>query len=393
MRHNSARGKNTRLALLSLTAVTALALAGCASGSGAETDGEITIKMGKLLPLTGDFVSAGEKPNEAFELTLENLREQYDGRLNIEVEEFDQGATAQSAVTAYQQAVSWGADVTVSIGGSSTLGLAQAEAAKGTLQLGNYAASLKTVNPLGFNMLALALEHQYPQGIEMLWDQIGDELTSAVYVSADNYQLGQTGTEDWREYLEDKGVETLAVEQVPGSEANLSILGQKLTDLKPSIVVADMPVANTIALATALSNAGYTGELFGGATQASGTLLVNAPNLFDGAYAMQSWSVEQPELTETAQKFIADYEAAYPNSGPPDTFESGLHDGLSAYAFAVDKLGTTDDEQIAEQLRGEGPEGVTMEKISFGDVQALNTTMLLIQIQDNVAQIVRTADE
>jgi branched-chain amino acid transport system substrate-binding protein len=371
----------------------ALTLAACGGSSSSSSKGEISVKIGELTPLTGDFVSAGKKPNEAFTMALKDGKAKYKGRLKIEVKQFDQGATPQTAIAAYQKAKAWGADVTISIGGATPQGLAVAEAAKGTLQLGNFGTSLKTVNPTGFNQFALMADYQYPVGIELFYETVGKDLKSAAYVSADTYQVGTEAVAKWRTYLEGKGVKTTVTDQVAGTETNLTALAQKIVSSGASAVVADMPVPNTIALATALKRAGFKGIGFGGATQASGTLLENSPNLFDGYYAMTAWSPLQQDLTSVAQKFVKDYTAQYPDSGAADQYEAYAYDGLTQLLWAVDQAGSTDTDKVAENLRAEGPEGVGMEKITFGKDQFFKMPIKLIRIEDNVAQVVATDDQ
>jgi len=387
----SRTSKFIRLGAIAAAAV--VTLGACGSSSSGGSDGEIAVKIGRLTPLTGDFVSAGKKPNEAFDMALEAGREKYKGRLKIELKDFDQGATPQTAIAAYQKAKAWGADVTISIGGATPQGLAIAEAAKGTLQLGNFGTSLKEVNPTGFNQFALMADYQYPIGIELFYDQVGKDLKSAAYVSADTYQVGEEAVKSWRDYLEGKGVKTTLTDQVSGTETNLTALARKIVDSDASVVVADMPVPNTIALTTALKRAGFKGIGFGGATQSSGTLLENAPHLFDGYYAMTAWSPLQKNLTPVAQKFVKDYTARYPKSGAPDQYEAYSYDGLTQYLYAVDAAGTTDTDKVAEKLRGEGPEGVGLEKITFGKDQFFKMPVKLLRIEDNVAQVVASADD
>ncbi len=381
------------LKLGAVASAVVMTLTACGSSSSSSSDGEISVKIGKLTPLTGDFVSAGKKPNEAFEMALAEGEKKYKGRLKIEVKEFDQGATPQTAIAAYQKAKAWGADATVSIGGATPQGLAVAEAAKGTLQLGNFGTSLKDINPTGFNQFALMMDYQYPVGIELFYDTVGKDLTSAAYVSADTYQVGEQSTGMWREFLEGKGVKTSLTDQVAGTETNLTALARKIVDAGTSVVVADMPVPNTIALATALKRAGFKGFGFGGATQASGTLLENAPNLFDGWYAMTSWSPLQKDLTSVAQTFIKDYTAKYPDSGAPDQYEAYAYDGLTQLLWAIDEAGSVDTDKVAEKLRAEGPEGIGMAKISFGEDQFFKMPISLIHIEDNVAKVVAAADQ
>jgi ABC-type branched-subunit amino acid transport system substrate-binding protein len=368
-------------------------VAACGSSDGGGADGAVTVKIGKLIPSTGGYVTSGESQDRGFEIALADARTKYAGKLKIEVENFDTGETPQTAIAGYQKARAWGADATIHIGAASPQALAVAEAAKGTIQMANVGSPLKPINPTGFNQFALMVEYQYPLGIQMFYDAEGANLKDAVYVSADIYPVGQAGTKLWQKFLEGKGVKTAAVEQVAGADSNLRALARKIVGLNPSVVLQDVPAPSNVALSTALKREGYQGIVLGGAAQASGALLEGSPGLFENYYAITAWSPRQENQTPTAEAFLKQYSAKYPEGGTPDQYHAYAYNGLTQYLASVAKVGGTDVDKVAEAMRGDGPEGVGMASTSFGKDQYFKMPVSLIKIDSqDAAQVVTTTE-
>lgn len=371
-----------------LAGALAFAVAGCGGSddgsSSGESDGDVpTVKIGRLVPKTGPYVEFAKIQSNAFDLAVEQVNAA--GRVKLDVVEADQGGTPPEAVAGYERVKREDPSAVVSNGGSSSQAVAVGAAAgrDGLVQTSAVADPLKDANPNGFNTLPLN-DAQLPLATEAFWEQFGDRIRTAAYVSPDDYDLGRESVEYRREFLEDRGVETVLDEEVQGSSRDLTAVASKVAAADPDVVVSDM-ATNVQPWHQQLSDSGFDGLAFAGATLASTGVTRVAPRAYAGTITFQNWNPGTDRQTATARSFVRDFEAKY--GVEPDGFAAAQYDGVLMLAAAAEATGSSDPGELAEWIRSnEGPEGVTMERLRFTDGQGLASPVYLTRINPNGSQ-------
>lgn len=372
-----------RASLLLVAAGLAATVVGCggdeSESAAPGSDGPLTVRVAKLVPLTGAYVEGCKPQGNAFDLAVEHVNAR--GKVRIEVVESDVGQTPPEAIAGYERAKREGVDVINTTCGASPQAVAEAEAAAndGLLQFGANSASLKASNPDGFNTLPLN-EDQLPLVSEAVWKQFGSQIETVAFVVASDYSPSVQYADHFREFFDGKGVETVAEEKQVSTTRDFSAVAGKLKSLNPDLVVADLPIM--LQFVQQLRVAGYEGLRLGGAAAGTTGLTRVSPEDYEGWIAFQNWNPEADDLTATAKRFAEDYTAEY--GSPPEGFAAAQYDGVLALEAAVLATRSTDSKALADWLRSnEGPEGVTAPRIRFNDKQAIEAPMYLTEVRDD----------
>jgi len=359
---------------------------GCTALSGGPEGG--TVVIGADLELTGDGAVLGIAFHNALQLKVEQVNNQglLGGRtlrLDVRDNRSDEataaanlgeltGDPAISAIIAGGCAECLLASVeTINEAGVPTISLAAPDAISTPVQERRFVFKMA---PNAFDSAAVLASELRRDGVD----------TAALVAGTDSY--GQDGLDAMRDAAQRAEVEVVQAAQVSvdGSDAPAAAAGIAASNPDAVVVLSSAPVAS--AVGRSLDDAGYRGGLYLDAVAASGLFVAGDEGAaLSGAVMVFTETLVIDEVIATSpakaarKTWLRDYVARY---GRYDAFASFAADAVQIIVDAVDRVGTTDREEIrtaieSTQLDGlSGPVRITPENHSALAPQALTALVV-----------------
>ncbi|WP_202935217.1 ABC transporter substrate-binding protein [Halorussus amylolyticus] len=222
---------------------------------------------------------------------------------------------------------------------------------------------------------------------------------SSVYLFGADYSFGRAVVSNYKQVLEDEGVEILDEKFVPQGYSEWEGLLDNAQEAGAEGIVGGFTVATLPNLFTSFLNGDYDYRVFGGlATQITNSVVGQTLEKALGDLTEEKISEAKvgPLTTryhwnqydnDINSEFVETYTSTY--GVVPDLFTSGSFTAASAIAQAVEETGSTDGRDIAEGLRGmtvsatpKGEDGYTFQEYNNQARSAMT-----------VADLVPTSDE
>ncbi|GAB3398267.1 ABC transporter substrate-binding protein [Schumannella luteola] len=354
-----------RAAAVSIVALVAVGLTGCATGSGSEAGGDAgsgdTVYFGVSSATTGQYAQYGDQFKKAFDLAVKEVNADggIDGK-KVALKYEDSQSDPKQSVTVAQKFVA-DKDVVLAFGDYASSASIPASPIYTAGKLVQY--GYNNSNP---DFTAKGTEYQWSTAIT----------TTASY----------TWTAD---YIKKQGVKSVGVTYLNTAdwgipaykafEAEAKKIGLKITDsegvldssddYRPSLskIVATKPDAivhvgygpDAAKIVNQLRSTGYDGTFYGGQDEES----------FDATPEAEG-SVIGTEFVETnpdaaVQKFVKAFKKAYPSEEHVTLFEAGAYDALHVAVAAAKAGGTTREGILAGFKKLEGVPSVVYGAITF----------------------------
>lgn len=233
--------KNLKAIVVSLMVMTILVFAGC-RGGGETNNGESqkdekeVIKIGAILPLTGELASYGDPMKKGIEMALEQLNSREDNKYKFKLKYFDSKAEQATAISALQNLINV-ENVKFVIGdvsSSTTLAMIPVAEQNKVFLLSPGASSPK------LNNISPFFARNYPSSVEesiesakFIFNTLGKKDIALIYVN-NEYGLGLAKTFE-REY-QDLGGKINFKEAYQYEQSDFRTLISKLETEKPSLI-------------------------------------------------------------------------------------------------------------------------------------------------------------
>lgn len=335
-----------------LGAVGALSLAVAAGAAHAQP-----LRIGALLPLTGDLQAYGESSREGVELAVKEINAA-GGVLGapIELEISDTQTEPQAGVDAAQRLVSvQGVHALVgALSSGVTIPVASSvSSSEGVVQISNASTSpvitnlddndflFRTVPSDAFqgNALAQVAMEEGVESVGILYinNDYGEGLANAfesAFTALGGSVVGRSG-------------------YAPGQSSYRGELN-RVSDGEAALLLIGYPENGQTILRQALEGGHFTKFLFSDGMKSPDIIENLGARYLNGSFGT---AAEARDDTDAAQHFVSAYEAEY-GELPPVPYIDTAYDAVYTIALAAEAAGTTDPELIRDHLREvAGPEG------------------------------------
>jgi len=308
-----------------------------------------TIKIGAILPLTGDLASFGQHCKNGMDIAIEEVNKKLEGKIKIKVIYEDDQNNANLAVSAMNKLIDI-EKVPAVIGGiASSIALAEVPIAnaKKVVLMCAFASSPK-LTKAGEYKFRIMPSDDY-QGIEAAeWiTKLGFKKVAIIYTH-----------NDWGIALKDAfvsnfvklGGEIIYEEGINPEEKDFrSVIAKIKTKNPEAIFVPTYPREGAI-IVRQIKEAGIKAQIFGGDPWANRDFIIGAGKAAEGIYFTAPLQYQGKEFQEFAEIYKKKYGEA------PDLTASAGYDALKIIAFSIEKLIEQNKEitgsSLKEVLRG-----------------------------------------
>lgn len=341
---------------LALAAVAALVLGACA----AEEEEEVAVdeveidgpvRIGALLPMTGDLQAYGESTLNSIRLAVQEINAQ--GGIHgqeVQLRTGDTQTTAQAGIEAAQQLIN--VDGAVGIIGALSSGVTIPVAQSVTSDAGIPQISSASTSPVlttldDNDFLFRTVPSDAFQGVALaqVVDEGGYGNVSILYINND---YGEGLAESFSAAFEDLGgtvAESLAYE--PGSASYRGELSRAATDDSEALLLIGYPENGITILRQSIEGGYFDRFLFTDGMRAPEIIDAIGADRLEGAFGTSPAAMED---SEAAAMFTEAYEGAY-GERPPLPFMDTAYDAVYVMALAIQAAGSTDGRAIRDQLR------------------------------------------
>jgi len=375
--------------------VLSLALTGCGKKQEAtSTTSSKTIKIGTILPLTGDAAPLGKLGKDAREMAVEEINNAGGikslGGAKLELVFGDSEGKPQVGVSEAERLITQ--EHVVMLNGAYQSGI--------TLPASEVAERYKivwlapvpsdtSITQRGFKYVfrmadtsAMRVTSQI-EFMKYMKQEYGTDLKTAAIVY-ENTSWGQGVAAEWKKQLPSAGIQIVVDEPYDKSAADLTPVVTKVKDGKPDVVLMVSYVSDATLLANGFHQQKVTPKLFIGTSggYADPEYIRNTGDATLGFFDVSAWEqdVSRPFSKEINDKFVKKY--GYPLNG----------EGVKAYtamyviADALERAGSTDSEKLrqafAETNMKEGPVQMYTKQIHFDKTQTLpDPSLIMVQFQ------------
>jgi branched-chain amino acid transport system substrate-binding protein len=298
-----------------LAVAVALGVAACGGeegGSAAKAGNEVeggTLKIGVLVPLTGELGSWGEDWSRAYELAVEEIDKTgllAGGKIELVVD--DEGSSAASAVRAAQKMVDVdGVDVILGASSSSIVALNQV-VSKNEIPVISPAAGTVQMDSVGGEWLFRTYPSDSDEGIADA-TFFSSEGVKTISIMAQNEESAQSVAGVIKTKFEEAGgtiAQSVAFD--PGQPSYQAEIRKALSG-DPQLMYVSAGEESATTLLRELRQAGYKGMLsVNGDLASPATLKALGPEVMDGTYsALANTDTKLPEYQRFKQAFEAKY--------------------------------------------------------------------------------------
>jgi len=345
---------------VSLTAVTALALAGCRAESGGSTNAEdlkgsgtgdsceidAEVPVGVAFSLTGAGGGYGESQKKGIDLASEQLNAK--GGVTYDVTVEDDQTDPWLASMLFEQFVYDG--VSVIVGPTLSTNALQAQpiaqdAGVPVLAVSNTAQGITEQGEYIFRN-SLTEAQVIPQTVAKSHEVYGYEKVVVMYANDD--AVAESGYEAFAGALEDEGVEILDTLTFSKSDTDLRSLLTEAKSADPDALVVSSLIEAAIPLVTQAREIGIDVPIIGGNGFNTPQLLADAGEAAEGVVVGAAWnsSGDSPENSE----FLKAFEDKYDTN--PDQFAAQAYAGLLLIDQAVRANCSAAHDDIRDGLSG-----------------------------------------
>jgi len=378
--------KKKSLALFVCIIMIAAIFTGCASktpAAGAEQPAakSDTVKIGAILPMTGDVATFGESSKNAIALAVEEVNSK-GGILGKKVEVIyeDDSNTPSNSANAIQKLISNDKVVAVIGSVSSKCSIAMGPIAtqnkipmisststnpKVTTDGGEYVFRACFIDPFQGTVIAkFSTETLKAKTSAVLYDVSNDYSTGL----ADYFKAG----------FEKQGGKVLAMESYNGGDQDFNAQLTKIKPMNPEVILlADY--YNTVGLIAKQARAlGITATFVGGDGWDSADLYKVGGDAIDGGYFSNHYSAD--DTAPLVVEFRKNYETKYGKT--PDALAGLGYDAAKILFAAIEKAGSTDGTKIKDAMQATDIE-VVSGKITFDqDRNPIKSAVMIKVVKD-----------
>jgi branched-chain amino acid transport system substrate-binding protein len=338
--------KKLLASVLSITLLGAL-FTGCGSTNTAEESNEI--KIGAILPLTGDIATFGQSAKNALDILAEEYNKEgiLDGKTITFVYEDDENKPANSATVAQKL-----------INNDKVVALVGSIASSCSLSVGPIASNAKIpmITPTSTNPKVTTEGGEYVfracfidpfQGTVLAKfssEDLGAKTAAVLYDVANDYSVGLA--EYFKESFEAAGGEVVAFETYNTGDADFNAQLTNIKATNPEVLLLP-DYYNTVGLiAKQARSLGIDAALLGGDGWDSPDLFTVGGDAINNGYFSNHYSPED-DSAEVVD-FIAAYTAAYNET--PDALAALSYDAGKILIEAIISAGSTDGDAIKDAL-------------------------------------------
>lgn len=386
-----------RLMLITVL-ILSIGLTGCGKKevtTSTSSDAPKTIKIGTILPLTGDAAPLGKLGKEAREMAVEEINAAGGikalGGAKLELVFGDSEGKPQVGVSEAERLITQ--EKVVMLNGSYQSGV--------TLPASEVAERYKMVwlapvpsDPVitqrGFkyvfrmadtSAMRVASQIQFMQYIKQ---EYGVDLKTAALVY-ENTAWGQGVAKEWKNQLPGAGFEIVIDEPYDKSAADLTPVVTKVKNANPDVVLLVSYVSDATLLANGFHEQKVQPKLFIGTSggYADPEYIRNTGKATLGFFDISAWEqdVSRPFSKEVNDKFVKRY--GYPMNGEAVKAYTAMY----VIADALERAGSTDSEKLRDAFAAtdmtEGPVQMYTKHIHFDETQTLpDPALVMVQFQE-----------
>jgi branched-chain amino acid transport system substrate-binding protein len=385
--------KMKKINLLSiLVLLLSVILAGCGNGS---SDDENVIKIGTILPLTGDAAPLGKLGKEAREMAIEEINANGGieslGGAKLKLVFGDSQGKPEIGVSEAERLITQ--EDVVMLNGSYQSGVtlpASAVAQKYEKVWFAPVPSDPSITERGYDYVfriadtsAMRVASQI-KFINYLQDENNVDIKTAAIVY-ENTAWGQGVAKEWLKQLPESGLKVVVNEPYDKSSPDLTSVVTKVKDAKPDVVLLCSYVSDATLLANGFNEQKVTPKLFlatsGG--YADPEYIRNTGENTLGFFDVSAWEsdVSRPFSKETNEKFIQKY--GHPMNGEAVKAYVGMY----VIKDVLERAGSTDSKAIRDAFAAtnivEGETQMYTSKIHFDESQTLpDPSLVIVQFKE-----------
>ncbi|MEM6446753.1 MAG: ABC transporter substrate-binding protein [Cyanobacteria bacterium P01_D01_bin.123] len=327
------------------------ALIAAALAAAVPTSAQETIKLGALLPMTGDLQAFGETTLNGINLAIDHINENggvLDGSLSLSVG--DTQTAAQPSIDAAQKLVSIEKVVAVlgALSSGNTIPVAETITSSASIPQISNASTSPTITGLSDDdFLFRTVPSDAFQGVALaeIVSEKGMEKLAAIYINND---YGEGLAESFKTAFEaEGGTVTASVPYEGGKASYRSELGQLARGGAEALVLIGYPENGITILKQALEEGFFTDFVFTDGMKAPEVIEQIGAEFLNGAFGTVPQAITD---SDSYGAFVAAYEAEY-GELPPKPYIDGAYDAVMVLALAMEKAGSTDGAAIRDAIR------------------------------------------
>ncbi|AEN07032.1 Extracellular ligand-binding receptor [halophilic archaeon DL31] len=339
-------------------------------GSGDETDtsggsdgGSESIKVGAVIPFSGDLADFGGPMLNAMKMAQADINAA-GGPLGREIEivDEDSGTDSTQAVNAANKLVNTNgvqnvigavsSGVTISIANSVTIpnGIMQITSASSS-------PSITTLDDDDLVWRTRTNDRFVAKVMAMIAQNQGASTASVIYINND---FGKALADTFESAFE--GETAAKVGYSSGQSSYNQVLSQAFSDDPEFVALAGYPESGTTMLSQ-WNEQGYGGNWILHTSLLSNDVIENVgADIMEGMYGVRT----KPPTGGATDAFVSDYEEQFPDAQVFSPYSWNSYDALVSYALAVHAAGTADPAKVKQQMRPvSNPEGETVSYAEF----------------------------
>ncbi len=367
-----------RRRFLSLVAVAALLLAGCAltppsatpgagGSSAAPTNLSGDVPVGAVWSLTGAAAVYGTSQKKAADLAVEEINSSgLLGQAKLKLTTEDDRSTKEGAIAAFEKLINQ--DKVVAILGptlsNSALAADPIAQEKKVVVLGvsNTASGITEIGDFVFRD-SLPESAVIPNTIKVTKEKLGYKKVAVLY--GDDDAFTKSGYDVFKKALEDNGVTILTTETFKKGDTDFSAQLTKIKALNPDAIVVSALAEEAAGIMSQGRQLGIppTVPFIGGNGFNSPQLAKLAGQAAEGAISGAAWFISSDTPANVA--FVKAFRAKY--NADPDQFAAQAYSGMYLLAQAIKSAGSREAPAIRDALARTKDLEVPLGKFSFTD--------------------------
>lgn len=310
-----------------------------------------TIKLGALLPMTGDLQAFGETTLNGINLAIDHINEN-GGVLerSLALSVGDTQTAAQPSIDAAQKLVSVEQVVAVlgALSSGNTIPVAETITSSNSVPQISNASTSPTISTLeDDDFLFRTVPSDAYQGVALaeIVNEKGMEKLAAIYINND---YGEGLADSFQAAFEaEGGTVTAAVPYEPGKASYRGELGQLSRSGAEALLLIGYPENGITILKQALEEGFFSEFVFTDGMKAPEVIEQIGGEFLEGAFGTVPQALTE---ADSYQAFVEAYEDAY-GELPPKPYIDGAYDAVMVLAMAMEKAGSTDGEAIRDAMR------------------------------------------
>lgn len=372
------------------------------TGTGGQAAGETgPLKVGVIVPLSGPAGPNGSDVLEAIEVMAELVNE--DGGCagrQIEVISRDDQSTPAAGVSAANDLVAQ--DVDVVMGGWNspvTLAIQPVLVRAGVMNITSIPQNTAIIG--GADPAAVRMNAGNAVGAHVAAQYIADTLgAKRVAMLLQNDAYGNDAGAALRKELEPKGVQIVAEQKFAFTDTDFRIPLSNIAAANPDVVFSANAAESSgmPAMARQYAESNLQARHFAGTGTVSPKVIdLAGGSVIDGLLSADLYfpDVEPFSGIEKNQRFVEAYSAKF-GGELPDKYRALGAQSVDVWCQAVEKVGGTDRQQIADAIQGQTFEDTLLGKVSFTDKGQMRFDIYAFEVVDGKIKVldqIPVADE